>query len=672
MKYNWDFLKKKKYIAVLLVEFLLLLLGIISLFTGNKTAYSLKESGVLTNLGQGTKTEEYHIGEDSNLSGIFFESGDITLIPGVYDIKITYETTGAGEGHSFGIKSETASFHAFLTNEGMLDGGNIQAVTRLWLKETITDGKLYVSYAGSGGLTVNNVEIVGTSAGSRIFLFWTLLGSLAVDLLIILYEKNKRNELPAEKRAVYMAIPIITLIASLPLLNDYLIVGEALEYHLLRIENLSLWLSGHGGLNSLSECGTFMVLPALLRLMGFTVNASYKMYIVAVNLATALTAYYGFGKWTGSKYIGLLGSLLYTLAPYRIYLLYQEAAVPQYTAMIFVPAACYGVSRLLKEESREHDNSCSPVLPIIGFSGLIQSDMITAAIVGIALSILCLLRIKSIFRQKKVLSLSGVVVWVVLINAWFLVPYADSLSFAGYGLTGTSEDWIQGRGLYLAHFFYTLQKQGKTLEFDAFGMMGSAPAILGAALLAGIGIYLGLGVSGKGASGKDSISTEERRTVFIAFLFGLAALFLSTRYFPWNRLQNLHPVLNGLIAGMKTPARLLLIAVVSITFLTCFMVKWMKRIKGEGWGKAAFFGIAGIGLVFALFQVNNALLEGRQIVRLYSAAGISGANMIKGAFSPAVNTGGYHMAAWAVSMVTVLGLMLRYGYLKRKKGRAVL
>ena len=52
-----------------------------------------------------------------------------------------------------------------------------------------------------------------------------------------------------------------------------------------------MWLYGHGYANSLFYCDTFLVIPAILRLIGFPMSVSYDGYIFLVNLATAVIAY---------------------------------------------------------------------------------------------------------------------------------------------------------------------------------------------------------------------------------------------------------------------------------------------------------------------------------------------------------------------------------------------
>lgn len=87
-----------------------------------------------------------------------------------------------------------------------------------------------------------------------------------------------------------------------------------------------MWLYGHGYANSLFYCDTFLVIPALLRLIGFPMSVSYGGYIFLVNLATAIVAYIGFRGIFRDRMTGMLGSMLYTL--HRIvYTIFTTAAL---------------------------------------------------------------------------------------------------------------------------------------------------------------------------------------------------------------------------------------------------------------------------------------------------------------------------------------------------------
>ena len=87
---------------------------------------------------------------------------------------------------------------------------------------------------------------------------------------------------------------------------------------------------------------TFLYIPAFFRLAGADVQMSYRMFLVLVNGATAFGSFAAFRKIFRDDYTGLLGSALYTMSVYRVFLLYAEAEVGEVLALVFLPFVLAG------------------------------------------------------------------------------------------------------------------------------------------------------------------------------------------------------------------------------------------------------------------------------------------------------------------------------------------
>ena len=97
--------------------------------------------------------------------------------------------------------------------------------------------------------------------------------------------------------------------------DSYLYFGHDIDYHLQRISAMAAELSygqfpvrmttdtlnGYGYANSLCYCELFLTLPALLYNAWLPLRTCYQIYIFIVTLATAIIAYYSFGKITASR-----------------------------------------------------------------------------------------------------------------------------------------------------------------------------------------------------------------------------------------------------------------------------------------------------------------------------------------------------------------------------------
>ena len=178
--------------------------------------------------------------------------------------------------------------------------------------------------------------------------------------------KDIIGDVEREKRInITLAYLIIVLITSLPLLTDFLLCGTKLSHQLIRIEALKNGLQQYGlhlwakpewihptGLSFAFYYGdTFLYIPAVLNLLGFSVQASYSLFLILINIVTVLVAYKVFEKIFIDKYAGILGTALYSASIYRMFLLYGEAEVGEVLSLIFLPVVLYGCYLLFCDEN---------------------------------------------------------------------------------------------------------------------------------------------------------------------------------------------------------------------------------------------------------------------------------------------------------------------------------
>lgn len=638
--------KKKKYRVLLAVELLLLLLGIAGLFGRTGPVMSLRQADAALAAGAAGADDGYTIGGDSGFSGAFLTSAPFALGTGVYDIRITYETD-TDAVNSFGVKADGAPFRTLFTNEVSLYSGIGEASGRAWLAGGTDSLQIYVNYGG-GSLTVRDVEVVRTNAGSRILLFWTVVAALLCNGMIAAYERNQERAFTLRGTAAWLAVPGAALAACLPLLTDYLFFGADLGFHLLRIEGLAkalalgdiparvegFWLYGHGYANSIFYCDTFLAFPALLRLLGFTANTAYKLYVTAVNLATAGVAYGCFKGIGKSRAVGVLGCLLYTLAPYRLYNMYNRAAVGEYTAMIFFPLLLYGFYRIFTLDTQEKEYGRSWILPALGFTGIIQSHVLSCELAGGFTVLLCLILWKRVFRKKTFLVLAKTVAATVLLNIWFLLPFLDNMASGSYVFSQTAGETIQKRGILPAHLFYTMQREGSSFRFQDTGMMDTEPITLGIALLFCLAVYLYCVVFG-GKKQREQLPVAERRSAAVAFGLGVAALIMSTCYFPWDLLQGLHPLTAALVGSLQFPTRFLAVATPCMVFTACIAAKWMEKPEWGACRRGYFLAAGALCVFFALYQMDDCLLTRESILRMYAAENMGHSGILGGEYLPA-------------------------------------
>lgn len=239
-----------------------------------------------------------------------------------------------------------------------------------------------------------------------------------------------------ENRICFAVFIITMFIAISPLISRYCINGHDLEYHLLRIESLkegiligkpflkvnTLFFGGAGYASSMFYSDLFLYIPALLRVMGLSIGASYHFFVGFIFVIGYISTFYCTYKMTDSKYMASIAAVLFTLCPYHMDDMLVRGACGEYMAFVFVPFVVYGVYNAIFEEMDK------PYIFGIGFAGLILSHPATLVFnVGFAF-VAFLIFIKKIISNKKiVIRLFIVTVITLLITSFQWLPMLEQM-----------------------------------------------------------------------------------------------------------------------------------------------------------------------------------------------------------------------------------------------------
>ena len=603
------------------------------------------ESGHVFQAAGSLSEDGYSIGEESGNVEDFLQMTGISLKPGIYRIEIDYESSSDWTNL---IRSSIGggSYHALMGNDVRVFSGLEHMDYLVWLREKTDSFSVHADYAGTGTFVIKDIRVLKTNQGS----ICTLVLLLAVYLLAGSYQWWKRRHRDEEKRRngkyVMAGLTGIVVLSSLPLLVDYYLGGGDMGFHLLRIEGLAEglksgqipvriqpeWLKGHGYAVSIFYCDTFLLLPALLRLAGFPVFSAYRFFMIAVNLATAWIAYVCFMRLFSSRYIGLLGSVLYTLAPYRLYCVYTRNAVGEYTAMTFLPLICAGfvmVFRNGEAEGTEEERRGRRYL-VLGFTGIVQSHVITVELVLAFSVLMCIVLWRYLFRKKVILDMIKAASAVILLNLWYIVPFMDYFITGDFGFKHASARRIQERGLLAAHLFYTWNRAGENEHFNETGMTGTVPATVGAALLICILLFLYWRMHGK----KAGTAGWEYGTARVALFIGCTAMLCSLNLFPWDKIQRQNRIFASLVSNIQFPMRFLLVAAVTLSLLGCAAGKLFLNWKGERKGKIIIGCIMAVGVFSSMFYTNDMLFCKDNVLRLYTAENMGNGAILGAEYLP--------------------------------------
>lgn len=324
----------------------------------------------------------------------------------------------------------------------------------------------------------------------------------------------------------------------------------------------------------------FLYFPAVLRLLGFSVQASYKFLVAFINLGTVLISYYSFRKMFSDEKIALLGCLAYTLAPYRLMDLYTRASVGEYCAMMVLPLILCGFYMVFLD-SRKENWWKHAVLIAFGLTGAIQSHVLTVLLVGIIVILACLILIKRVFRKYVFRSLATAAVLTVLLNLCFIVPFLD---FYGEDIMINSPEWsgapqgsFQAGGIFPIQLFALFQRATGS-AWPATAGISTEPAFgIGILMTIGLGLFLYLLC----IHGQACRHDRNYIPAILCAIFGCLSLYMATCYFPWDALTALGSGVRKIVLTLQFPWRMLAIATILMAFVLCYSFHIAKKALGH-------------------------------------------------------------------------------------------
>lgn len=510
-------------------------------------------------------------------------SPKVDMGAGTYIVTICYSAQGNGQTYS--VSADNADYRIITGMEDRKLRCEVEEETfQVWLNRQANGYTVQVNYNGAGYLLIRSISIMQTDA----YFGMRLTAGLVLGSLVLIWFTSKQRrcsqQWDRENRILYVGIVVTVFIASVPLFSNYLINGHDLPFHLLRIEGIAEglragqipvriqpgWFDGYGYASSIFYGELFLYFPAILRLIGFPLQTSYKIFVIVVNLVTCTCAVYGFHHICRNRYVALTGGILYTLTPYRLGNIYIRGAVGEYTAMIFLPFLAIGLYGLLKREIDSKESGKYTSFLVIGFTGILQSHLITCEMAGSFTFLICLLFIGRIFRKNRwryFLISAGI---TVLINLWFLVPFVIySLSGRFQVVEPRGTPHIQTYGAFLNQLFdffpngsgsaYTIYER---FNYENIQMPLTVGMVL-IGLMIGNTIYCF--VLGKDAKGQSSLR-------WFCTALACLAFWMSTAYFPWDALGDLSGIPGLLVRNLQFGWRFLSIASVLLAILSCLFL----------------------------------------------------------------------------------------------------
>ncbi len=606
--------QKVKWFAVLLLAelcFILICAGIIA----------LRQNAVYT-----CAPELFSVSENG------MSSQTLILPRGVYRVELRYSCQ-EDQKYFANIEKVTQQGKLFASGEHLSPGLGYTSFD-LWVKER-TEVRLVIP-AGDGGLKILGFSIYETYGDVTRIIVMAMLLFLVTDIGFIIWRKR---DIFQRWKAAAVVIFLITLTASVPAFAEHLYPGSDVTYHLLRIDNIKdgllsgqfpvridpAWLWGHGYASSICYGETLLYLPAMMRLLGFTLQESYMTFLCFLNLGTCLISFFSFKGIFQSQKLGLFCSAVYTLSIYRLYKMYSWSALGEVQAMFWLPLILYAVYCLLAEEVGQKGYGKQWIALAVGFSGIVQCHVLTCELTVFFLAVTCIICWKRLFRRATFLAFVKAVAGVCALSAWFVVPFLEYLLKVDMVIGHVSERRIQQEGLFPANLFFGFFHRGVGRNLAADGMVNMEALGVGMTITAAAGLLCLLWFWGY-LKGEDKTLAAAGK---IATVLGITAMCMSLAIFPWDAIQSQNSVLRVLVSSIQYPNRFLMTATLLLTFaggvsLVCVRRQFGYKIMR---GTAASFLV--ITMITALFYLNSIMKEAGTLY-MYDAKGM-GTGYLSGA-----------------------------------------
>lgn len=634
--------KEHRFQAALAVELFIIACCIGGLFGKNAVyEYGLEDMTVRFGCHDG-QADGIYADVSQGRTGSMVEFEGIALPAGVYRVCLHYQTDTDME-NSCTVSDVSLGYKSLMTNGDLLYAGLDSTDFEMWLLRGTSQLNVQCAYNGRGSLLVGGLSIYETNALNRIILFLAALLFLAVDACIVWRQYDKKYGISTEQKNVSMGLLLLVVFSSLPVLTDYLVAMADSTFHLWRIEGLkegwlsgqfpvrisAEWLYGYGYAAPVFYGETFLAPAACLRLIGFTIVTSYRYYLIGINAATVLIAYFCFRKILQSRYLGLFGSMLYTLSIYRIHKVYSRGTLGEALALMLLPFLAYGFYMVFTQDVTEKEYRWNWIPLTVGFSGILQSHLLTGEMSGAFTILLCLILWKRVLRRQTFLVLAKTVIYSVLASAWFIVPFADYMLTGDFQIQHASGRMIQERGNYPGHLLLTFFGESGNVFYARTGMYLTDSTGIGIALVAVLGIWLFLRFFGY----TDKMGEKERGTGRVLALFSGLAMLLSLNLFPWDRIQFLHPVLATLVSSLEFPDRLLTITNLCAAVLAGIVGRYMLRHEKKSLCCLYFGGILFLVVCSSVYRMNNMLYQS-DFSRIYNEEGMGFGYVSSGEYLP--------------------------------------
>ncbi len=508
----------------------------------------------------------------------------ISLYPGLYNVEVEYDmdTDALYSGFVY-VKDDNVRARGLESVGGPLYKGKTKADCGFSYMDH-TNSVRIVMQSYDVTYSVNSVRIVNTGKLWSVYAFIVSFVAALSVITCIFVDRAKRGLISKERVITIVVLATVFFITIFPMLYQDTKSTADDGYHKQRIEGVVAaleafqfpvrlephWVQGYGYANGMFYCDLYLVFPAILRLLGFSVTASYNWYISAVCLATVLVSFYSYKRIFKKDKTALFLASLYSMSIMKVMKLISGGAIGEGTAVIFLPLILLGLYEIFYSDDNQYALRMSFVHLGIGSAGLVMCHILSTTITIATLSIFVLLNIIHIFKKKRILLLIMSGFTALILSMWFSIPFIEYYLLEDVHIKHVYARPIQFMGVFIPEIIpLFFNHYGNGGDVDK-GMFRSNPQGIGFLLFAGIIVAIIICVF--------EFRKKNKVSRFFIHLIVLSILFFafSLNCFPWNAIQSLGGPIKAFVSSIQFPARFLQWEVVFTVALMGFVVKYLE------------------------------------------------------------------------------------------------
>ncbi len=501
------------------------------------------------------------VSAESGYAGLLTSGPAVSLPAGDYEITVRYRAEADGSFIQLWTAHDNpANGHVVWDGNGELPASQSERTFFVTLQGNISGLEVCTFYSGNGSFSIQNMTIRCVSGAANVK-DHLILPALLWIAMLVWYIGYRHLEPNMARGMIFVTFAVV--VVSMPCYLPYLVSGHDMPFEINRIIGIANGLrsgqfpvrihtstyEGYGYAASVFYPELFLYIPAILYGMGLSLVSSVHVYLILIHALSAMSMFFAASRMTRSVRTAALSAILFTCASYRLVLAYLMNGYGSAMAMAWIPLVIYGFYEIMLGDRRKW------IYLLIGMSGVLQSHILSFMIVTVflcAVFFVCLFRVHCMGRYIALLKSA---IGTALLNAWFLVPFFQFYfsDIQTESLAGNPA----GRALSLVNLLSVWGHAGTGIQVTDQPAVG-VPALIDLSILIGIVCFAAL--SGTHEKEIGMRAARARRIAAVLLIAGTAAVYMTTKYFPWGGVQKL-PVIGRFAQFLQHPQRILCVAV---------------------------------------------------------------------------------------------------------------